>query len=222
MYHHQIAGQDTGVQHGLTPDPQGEILPLPPVGVKGQVVLDALLRQNRRTGSHRTHDGNAAHRRLRLLRYGGRRGGRAGTLQRGQRQSAALSGALGQNAQLLHVLQMKVNGGRGAQTHSLADLPHRGGISLLPCGLRDVIVDLLLHFGQLCHVDAPFFRRKPDGFVILYHTVPRIATFVLSFSPEKAQKILEDPLHCLLCCGKIVCTVNRVPFGTEYMWRFPL
>ena len=39
---------------------------------------------------------------------------------------------------------------------------------------------------------------------------------------EKAQKIPEDPLHCLLCCGKIVCTVNRVPFGTAYMWRFPL
>ena len=78
------------------------------------------------------------------------------------------------------------------------------------------------HFGQLCHVDAPFFRRKPDGFVILYHTVSRIATFVLSFSPEKAQKIPEDPLHCRLYCDKIVCTVNRVPCGTEYMWRFPL
>ena len=116
MHHHQITGQDAGIQHGLTPHPQGKILPLPSVGVEGQVVLDALLSQDGCAGGHRAHDGDAAHGHLRLRRGRvGRRRSRCGgrcALQRRQRQGAALAGPLGQDAHLLHMLQMKVYRGR--------------------------------------------------------------------------------------------------------------
>ena len=68
VYHHQIARQDTGVEHGLTPYPQRKILAVPSAGIEGQVIFNALLRQNRRSRRHRSHNGDSSGRRLYLLR----------------------------------------------------------------------------------------------------------------------------------------------------------
>ena len=50
-----VSGQNARVQHGLTADPQGEMLSGQAAGVKGEIVLDALFGQNGRPGGHIPH-----------------------------------------------------------------------------------------------------------------------------------------------------------------------
>ena len=94
-----------------------------------------------------------------------------------QGQGTALSGLLADDAQLLQVLQVKVHRGGGLQPHGLADLPHRGGIPLVLDGLDDVVIDFLLHFGQLGH-DV---RSFTGYFFRLYHRKSGFATDVRGF-----------------------------------------
>ncbi len=161
MHHHQIARQNTGVQHGLAADTEGKILSIAAIGIEGKIVLDTLLCQNGRTGGNSAHDGHATGGNLRLFVNRGtlhrRSSGHITCLS--QRQGAGLA-ILGQEPFLLHVLQMEVHRGRGAQTHTVADLADGGGIAVLGNIFSNVIVDLLLlsrHLGGLihfCHMGA--------------------------------------------------------------------
>ena len=150
--HHQIPVEDAGVDHGVAPDPEGEVVPTMATGVKGQVILDTLLGQDRRAGGHVAHDGDAV--RLLPLRQ---RGGFRGLLD--QADGPALAGADLDVAHLRQVLQVEVHRGGGAQAHGLADLPHGGGVALGLDGGHQVVIDLLLHFGQTPHLPRPFRRR---------------------------------------------------------------
>ena len=60
--------------------------------------------------------------------------------------------------QLFHV---EVNGGRGFQIDGKADLPHRGGITVLPGVLQDEVIDFRLFWCQGCghRRDLPYFCR---------------------------------------------------------------
>ena len=93
--HHQVAGQDACVQHGLAPDPQGKILPGPTGGIEGQIVLDTLLRQNGAAGRHIAHHWDLI---FRLRRFP-------------QRDGAALAGALFNDACLLKPFEVKMDCG---------------------------------------------------------------------------------------------------------------
>ena len=51
-----------------------------------------------------------------------------------------------------------MRGGRGLEIQLCADLAHRGRIAPLGHELGDVIVDLLLHFGQFFHGPLPPYQ----------------------------------------------------------------
>ena len=72
-HYHQIAGQNSGVQHGFSPDPQRKVCVAEATGIKGQVILNTFLRQNGAAGSHISHNGDLSGRRFVYLRCG--RGG---------------------------------------------------------------------------------------------------------------------------------------------------
>ena len=145
---HQIPVQNGGVYHAVPPDPEGEVVPAVTAGIKGQVILDALLGQNGAAGGYISHDGNAV--RLLPLRQG------SGGLGLDQADGPALAGADLDVAHLRQVLQVEMHRGGGAQAHGLADLPHGGGIALLTDAGNQVVIDLLLHFGQTLHLPRPF------------------------------------------------------------------
>ena len=135
MDHHQISGENPGVEHGLAPDPQGEILPLPASGVKGKVVLDALLRQDGASRGHVAHNGHPV----------------LGSGKLGQGDGPALPGALGDDPGLLQVLQVEMDGGGGFQSHCVTDFPDGGRIALGLDAGDNVVIDLLLHMGEIRH-----------------------------------------------------------------------
>ena len=54
----QIVGQNAGVKHGLAAHTKGKMLSGQAVGVKGQVVFNALLCQNGRAGGYIAHHGD--------------------------------------------------------------------------------------------------------------------------------------------------------------------
>ena len=151
-HHHQIVRQNACVEHGLPPNPEGKILAAVAAGVEGQVVLDALLRQNGGTCGHRPHNGD-----LVLLRQ---------RLRQGQRP--ALAGPLADDPQLLHVFQVKMDGGGGFQPHGVPNFPHGGGIALRPDGLGDIVIDPLLHLRELYHVRRLLRLHK------VFHSIPYI------------------------------------------------
>ena len=181
MHHHQVIRQDARAQHGLAPDPQGKIFPVPSAGIKGQVILDAFLGQDGRSGGHIAHNGHLIFGRLAFRRLAFRRLALPGRLR--QRQGPALAGLLADDSQLLQMLQVKMHRGRGFQSHGLADLPHRGGIPLVLNGLGDVVVDLLLHFGQLGH-DVRSFTGYFLHYIILKSGLQQMFDdFFISFPP---------------------------------------
>ena len=182
MDHHQVARQDACVQHGLSPDPQGKILPGPAAGVKGQIVLDALLCQDRAAGRHVAH-----HRHLVFLPGG-----------RPQRDGPALAGPLFDHAGLLQLLEMKVDGRGRPQPDGLSDLPHGGGIALLPDTGGNVFVDLLLHLCQFLHT-RPTFARFLSA---VYHTPFRKANICSIFCGFFAGPPPPAPIPgiCLFFC----------------------
>ena len=149
--HYQITGENACVQHGLAPNTQGEKLPVPTLGVEGDIIVNALLRQDGCTGGHIAQYrypagsiGCLLHRRD-LLRDGG------GIRPLHQGQGPALAPVLAQVAQLLQMLNMKMHGGGGLQPHGLADFPDGGRIALVADKGRDIVVDSLLHGGQFLH-----------------------------------------------------------------------
>ena len=90
-----------------------------------------------------------------------RRGGGHG--RRGLRlalepDGASLAGIMLQIALFLQIQDMEMRGGRGLEIQLCADLAHRGRIAPLGHELGDVIVDLLLHFGQFFHGPLPPYR----------------------------------------------------------------
>ena len=147
VHHHQIARQDARVQHGLTPHTQSKVLAVLAAGVEGQIILDALLGQDRRTRGHRAHDGHPSHRRLRLLHL--HRSG--GLCRTHQRDGPTLAARPLDDPALLHVFQMKVHRRRGLQSHRRADLTDGGGKPFLSQHLNDVVINFLLHFRHFCH-----------------------------------------------------------------------
>ena len=73
--------------------------------------------------------------------------------------------------------------GWGFQSHGLADLPHRGGIPLVLNGLGDVVVDLLLHFGQLGHDVRSFTGYFPYYIILKSGLQQMFDDFFISFPP---------------------------------------
>lgn len=71
---------------------------------------------------------------------------------------AALASVMLQIALFLQIQDMEMRGGRGLEIQLCADLAHRGRIAPLGHELGDVIVDLLLHFGQFFHGPLPPYR----------------------------------------------------------------
>ena len=154
MYHHQVIGQDAGVEHRLPPDPQGKELILLPAAIKGQIVVNALLGQDRRTRRHVAQDGDAVVF-LRLLRSR-------------EDDGPALEVPLLDQALLLKPLQVKVDRRGRLQPHSLADLPHRGGVPLLRDHCLQILINPVCHLrlfwhdqsSQLCTSSSP--RWQPS------------------------------------------------------------
>ena len=120
--HHQVPGQDAGVQHGYLPDPEGKILPGPSAGVKGQVFLHALFGQDGCAGRHTAHHGHPVGAALQLLHNG------LGAAHHGDGPGLALG--LGDQARRFQSFEVEMDCGRGFEAHMLADLPYRRGY---PC-----------------------------------------------------------------------------------------
>ena len=137
VHHHQIVGQDARVEHGLTPDPQGKVLPGLSAGVEGEVVLNTLLGQDGGPGRHAAHHGHPARPAVQLLGHGTGHGAAHG-------DGPCLALRLGDEALLLQPLQMEVDGGGGFQPHRLANLADRGGVAVVRLEGDDIVVDLLL------------------------------------------------------------------------------
>ena len=143
------------------------MLPFQALGVEGQVLLDALLRQNGGTGRHAAQNGDAVGGRLTLLGY------LVGEGSAGQGQGAGLALGLLQHTGLLQALDVEMDGGGRLQAHGGADLAHRGGISVLGSKLHDIVINLLLFGGKLGHNKAPFSvgqLERVSVFSALYHT----------------------------------------------------
>ena len=83
-----------------------------PAGIERQVILDALLRQNRAAGGDVADDGHAAARRKLVSRFlRPHRGGRRFLRLLFERDGAALARALLNEPHLLQVLDMEVDRG---------------------------------------------------------------------------------------------------------------
>ena len=107
----KVVRQDADAEHRLTAHTQGEILVIVPAGVERQVVLDALLRQNRVTGGNIAEDRHLTAARGKLVDLDGlRRNGNVLQLLF-ERDGAALARALLNEPHLLQVLDMEVDRG---------------------------------------------------------------------------------------------------------------
>ena len=112
------------------------MLPCQSSGVKGQIVLNALLGQNGGSGGHTAHHRHLVgllSRRLRRARVWAADGNGTG-----------LSLGLGDQPRRLQPLQVEVDSGGGLEPHILPDLPHRGGIAVEAGEGNDIVIDLLL------------------------------------------------------------------------------
>ena len=80
-----------------------------------------------------------------------------------------------------------MRGGRGLEIQLCADLAHRGRIAPLGHELGDVIIDLLLHFGQFFHGPLPPYRIL---FCIIAQQLQecndRLSVFLVFFLPRSA------------------------------------
>ena len=122
------------------------MLPCQSSGVKGQIVLNALLGQNGGSGGHTAHHRHLVgllSRRLRRARVWAADGNGTG-----------LSLGLGDQPRRLQPLQVEVDGGGGLEPHVLPDLPDRRGVAVLSGEGDDIVVDLLL-LGRERHMADP-------------------------------------------------------------------
>ena len=62
----RLAGQNSGVQHAILPDPQRKVCVAEATGIKGQVILNTFLRQNGAAGGHISHNGEPFRQAFRL------------------------------------------------------------------------------------------------------------------------------------------------------------
>ena len=112
------------------------MLPGEAVCTEGEVVLNALLGEDRRSGGHVAQNGDLV---------------TAGSLLLRHSDGAGLAFRLDDHTGLLQALEMEVDGGGGFQPHCRPDLPDRGGIAVAGGEKDDVVIDLLLFGGQFCH-----------------------------------------------------------------------
>ena len=117
------------------------MLPGQAAGVKGEIVLDMLLRQYGRAGRHAAHHRDLIRRGLHLRRAGAA----------ADRDGPGLPLRLGDESGGLQPLQMKMHRGGGFQPHRLPNLPHRRGIAMVLLEGDDIVVNLLLLVGELLH-----------------------------------------------------------------------
>ena len=181
--HHQIVRENAGPHHGLAPDLQGKMLAAESLGIKCQVVLNALLRQNGGTGGHISHHRDPVCPGAGLLRHRS-----AGRSREGDGPGLALR--LDDHARLLQALQMKVDGGGGLQSHGRADLPHGGGIPVLRGEGLDEIIDLLLLWGEVSHGQAPSSRPA-----VAEHKASSVLTFgsIIAYPPAEGKRMFQIP-----------------------------
>ena len=107
----KVVRQDADAEHRLAAHTQGEILVIVPAGVERQVVLDALLRQNRVTGGDIAEDRHLAAARGKLVDLDGLRRNGNGLQLLFERDGTALARALLNEPHLLQVLDMEVDRG---------------------------------------------------------------------------------------------------------------
>ena len=107
----KVVRQDADAEHRLAAHTQGEILVIVPAGVERQVVLDALLRQNRVTGGNIAEDRHLAAARGKLVDLDGLRRNGNGLQLLFERDGTALARALLNEPHLLQVLDMEVDRG---------------------------------------------------------------------------------------------------------------
>ncbi len=119
------------------------------LGVEGEIVLNAFLRQDGGASGHAAHHGYPVGLGLRLLCH--RSHGKPG---QGNRPSFALR--LDDNPSLLQPLHMEVNGGGRFQSQGRADLPDGRGVAIFVGKGQDIIIDFLLFSGQLSHYNGSF------------------------------------------------------------------
>ena len=112
-----------------------------PACVKGEVLLNVLLGQDRGTRRHIAHQGH-------LVPPG------PGGVVDGNGPGLALG--LGDEPRFPQALHMEVDGGGGFQVYRRGNLPHRGGIAVLLGKGEDVVIDLLLFWGQFDHSASSF------------------------------------------------------------------
>ena len=107
----KVVRQDADAEHRLAAHTQGEILVIVPAGVERQVVLDALLRQNRVTGGNIAEDRHLTAARGKLVDLDGLRRNGNGLQLLFERDGTALARALLNEPHLLQVLDMEVDRG---------------------------------------------------------------------------------------------------------------
>ena len=107
----KVVRQDADAEHRLAAHTQGEILVIVPAGVERQVILDALLRQNRVTGGNIAEDRHLTAARGKLVDLDGLRRNGNGLWLLFERDGAALARALLNEPHLLEVLDMEVDRG---------------------------------------------------------------------------------------------------------------
>ena len=107
----KVVRQDTDAEHRLAAHTQGEILVIVSAGVERQVVLDALLRQNRVTGGNIAEDRHLTAARGKLVDLDGLRRNGNGLQLLFERDGTALARALLNEPHLLQVLDMEVDRG---------------------------------------------------------------------------------------------------------------
>ena len=117
-------------------------------GIERQVILDALLRQDRAAGGDVADDGHATARGKLISRFlRPHRGGRCFLRLLFERDGAALARALFDESHLLQMLDVEMDGGGRLEPQRLADLAHGGRIAVQSDALFNVIVHALLHSG---------------------------------------------------------------------------
>ena len=149
--------------------------------VKGEVVLDALLRQNGGAGSHAAYHWDPVRPGVGFLRHCPVGRGREG-------DGPGLALSFDDQTCLFQPFQMKVDGGGGLQPHGRADLPHRGGITVLRSEGLDEIINFLLLWSDSSHGQAP--SRRP---AVTERKASSVLTFgiIIAYPPLEVKRMFQ-------------------------------
>ena len=139
MHYHQIPRQNSSINHGLSPHPQGKILSISSASIKGQIIFNILLCQNGASCCHISYNGHPIFWRRWVP----------------QCNCPAFASPLLNDTCLLQMLKVEMHGGRRAQPHGFTNFPNGGRIPLIPYAGDDIVIYFLLHTCQSSHTGPP-------------------------------------------------------------------